>query len=106
MPPWLPAPSLARMTDHPEVKRDTSTGALYARLRQGTVARTVAVSDSVNVDVDSQGRVLGIELLDGTDWPGVLVTLAMAGRLVLRAPGLDAGRDYSDDPGMNGRKQH
>jgi uncharacterized protein YuzE len=92
------------MTDRPEVKRDTSTGALYARLRQGDVRRTVAVSDSVNVDTDIEGQVLGIEMLSDTDWAGVLVTLAMAGRLVLREPGLDAGRDYSDDPAMTGRK--
>jgi uncharacterized protein YuzE len=72
------------MTDHPEVKRDTSTGALYATLRQGDVCRTVAVSDSVNVDTDVEGQVLGIEMLSDTDWPGVLVTLAMRGKLVYR----------------------
>lgn len=67
----------------PEVKRDTSTGALYATLREGQHARTIEVSDSVMVDADSDGHVLGIEMLSDTDWPGVLVTLVMQGRLVL-----------------------
>lgn len=49
---------------------------------EGTpVARTVEVSDSVMVDVDAVGRVIGVEVLDGSDWTGALVTLAMSGKL-------------------------
>lgn len=71
----------------PEVRTDPETGALYATLRQGEHARTVPVTpevDSAMIDVDAEGRVLGVELLSGTDWEAVLVSLAMDGRLVLR----------------------
>ncbi len=60
-----------------------SSPASYAYLLpEGTpVARTVEVSDSVMVDVDDQGRPVGVETLDGSDWRSALVTLAMRGRL-------------------------
>jgi uncharacterized protein YuzE len=47
------------------------------------VARTVEVSDSVMVDVDDRGRPIGVETLDGSDWPAALVTLAMRGRVAI-----------------------
>jgi hypothetical protein len=55
----------------------------YARLLpEGTpVARTIEVSDSVMIDVDDQGRPIGVETLDGSDWPAALATLAMRGRV-------------------------
>lgn len=60
----------------------------YERLREGAVARTIEVSDSVMVDVDSDGLVLGVEVLDGGDWRDALANLARAGRLaVLRRGG-------------------
>jgi uncharacterized protein YuzE len=76
------------MTDYPKVKRDTSTGALYATLRKGQHARTIEVTDSVMVDVDAEDHVLGIEMLSDTDWPGVLVNLAMVGRLIYQDPAI------------------
>jgi hypothetical protein len=60
-----------------------STIPCYARLRAGTPARTVSVSDDVMADADGAGLVLGIEALDGSDWRDALVTLAMQGRLRL-----------------------
>ena len=45
------------------------------------VARTVEVSDSVMIDVDDRGRPIGVETLDGSDWPTALATLAMRGRV-------------------------
>ncbi len=53
----------------------------YERLREGAVARTIEVSDSVMVDVDSDGLVLGVETLDGSDWRDALVVLARSGGL-------------------------
>jgi uncharacterized protein YuzE len=51
-------------------------------LPKGTpVARTVEVSDDVMVDVDDQNRPIGVETLDGSDWPAALVSLAMRGKL-------------------------
>lgn len=98
--------------DKPEVKRDTSTGVLYARLRQGDAARTVTVTDAIMVDVDAGGCVLGIEMLSDTDWPGVLTRLAMEGRLVYRdpeGPGLATPESLADQQGTlpfdSGRRQ-
>lgn len=46
-----------------------------------TVARTIEVTDSVMVDVDDEGRPVGVETLDGSDWQGALVSLALRGRV-------------------------
>jgi hypothetical protein len=60
-------------------------GVYYERLREGAVARTVSVrDDAALVDVDSDGFVLGVEVLDGGDWRDALANLARAGR---RSPG-------------------
>lgn len=66
----------------------TSPAPAYAHLRPGTIARTVeAGSVSVMADLDADGRILGVETLDGSDWTQALVTLAMQGRLaVVPAP--------------------
>ena len=45
------------------------------------VARTIEVTDSVMVDVDEEGRPVGVETLDGSDWTGALISLALHGRL-------------------------
>lgn len=64
------------------VRTDDQVNASYARLRpDGKVTRTVEVSDSVMVDVDADGRPVGVETLDGSDWTGALPTLAIRGRL-------------------------
>jgi len=42
---------------------------------------TVEVSDSVMVDVDPDGRPIGVEVLGGADWATALVTLAVRGRV-------------------------
>jgi uncharacterized protein YuzE len=70
-----------------EFRHDPQVNACYAKLREGKVARTFEVSDSEMIDVDSDGQVLGVEVIGGTDWEDVLVRLAMQGRLVLRDPG-------------------
>ena len=55
----------------------------YARLRGGTSARTIEVTDSIMVDVDEGDRVIGVETLGGEDWRNALVALAMEGRLAV-----------------------
>jgi len=56
-------------------------GYIYLVPERGQVARTVTVSDDVMVDVDPDGRPIGVEVLDGADWAAALVTLAMRGRV-------------------------
>ena len=46
------------------------------------VARTIEVGDSMMVDVDAEGRPVGVEMLGGMDdWPTALASLAMRGRV-------------------------
>jgi uncharacterized protein YuzE len=46
------------------VEIDQDADAAYVQLFAGQVARTVAFSDDVNIDLDEHGVVVGIELLD------------------------------------------
>jgi len=48
----------------------------------GSVARTLEVGPSANVDVDADGRVLGVEIIGDGEWRDALVTLVMQGRLI------------------------
>ena len=45
------------------VEYDTEVGAFYVRVADGAVARTVEISAFVNVDLDAQDQVTGLELL-------------------------------------------
>ena len=47
-------------------------GLLYMALATGEVADTIEVEESVFIDVDEEGRPLGIEFLDATDLPAFL----------------------------------
>ena len=53
----------------------------YARLRDGDVARTVEVGDDFMIDLDSDGRPLGVETLGDADWTQAIIRLAMAGTI-------------------------
>jgi uncharacterized protein YuzE len=64
-------------------KRDPQADAAYARLTGAAIARTVCAGPSVNFDVDSTGRPVGVEVLDGADWVAALVALFMRGEVVL-----------------------
>lgn len=46
-----------------------------------TFARTIEVNDDVMIDIDTEGRIIGVETLDGSDWTDALITLVMNGRL-------------------------
>lgn len=50
-------------------------------LPERAVARTIEVGDSVMVDLDAEGRPVGIETLGEMDWQHVLYTLALRGRV-------------------------
>jgi uncharacterized protein YuzE len=45
------------------VEYDTEAGAFYVRVTEEPVARTAEVSAFVNVDLDAEGNVVGLELL-------------------------------------------
>lgn len=54
----------------PEITVDSETGAIYMKVRDGKVHATVQMNNDmnkmynvVNVDVDEQGWVLGVEIL-------------------------------------------
>ena len=55
----------------------------YARLAEGDVARTVEApaGSLAHVDVDADGRILGVEVIGSGDWRDALAALAMTGRL-------------------------
>ena len=47
----------------------------------GGVARTIWVTESILVDVDADGKVLGVEVIGEGNWLDGLAALAMKGRL-------------------------
>ncbi len=47
------------------------------------IRRQVCVGGKYIFDVDQAGRPVGVELLGGTDWPGALARLCMAGKVRL-----------------------
>jgi uncharacterized protein YuzE len=56
---------------------DSEVNALYIYLRDGEipaggVARTIEVEDGINLDIDSEGFVLGMEFIDADDFPRFL----------------------------------
>lgn len=57
-------------------KLDTEVNALYIYLRgeipDGGVARTIEIQDGVNLDVDSEGYILGLEFIEASDFPDFL----------------------------------
>ena len=81
-PSMQPGQSAAPETPLVRVECDPSVNACYAYLFPGrAVARTIEVADTIMVDVDADGCPVGVETLDGSDWTGALVSLAMRGRL-------------------------
>ncbi len=52
-------------------EHDTEVNALYIYFRdipEGGVARTVELQEGVNLDLDAQGRTLGLEFVDADDF--------------------------------------
>lgn len=47
------------------------------------IVRQVMVGDGVIFDVDRNGRATGVETIGDADWPGALVSLVMAGEVIL-----------------------
>ncbi len=49
-----------------KITYDKVANAAYMTLRKGRVAKTVEMSDSVIIDLDGKGRMLGIEMLNAS----------------------------------------
>ncbi len=47
-----------------KIEYDPEANALYITLREGRVDHTEEVTESVSVDLDAEGRPVGIEILD------------------------------------------
>lgn len=50
-----------------KITYDKIADAAYMTLRKGKVAKTVEMSDSVIIDLDKKGNLLGIEMLDASN---------------------------------------
>lgn len=50
-----------------KIEYDNEIDALYIRLQEKQVDRTVEIGEGLNIDLDESGKVLGIEVLDVTD---------------------------------------
>jgi len=49
-----------------KVEYDKEADAAYIYFKEGEVAQTVSLNESVNIDLDSNGITLGIEILDAS----------------------------------------
>jgi uncharacterized protein YuzE len=49
-----------------KIEYDKQVDALYIRIQEKDVARTQEVSDGVNLDFDTEGRVIGLEVLNAS----------------------------------------
>lgn len=50
-----------------KIEYDREVDALYIRLQQKYVARTVEIEEGLNLDLDENGKLIGLEILDATD---------------------------------------
>jgi uncharacterized protein YuzE len=50
-----------------EIDRESDAAYIYFKeISKGEVVRTISLNDSINIDLDSEGRTLGIEILDAS----------------------------------------
>ena len=50
-----------------KIEYDRKVDALYIRLQEKYVARTVEVEEGLNLDLDENGKLIGLEVLDATE---------------------------------------
>lgn len=51
-----------------EISYDKKADAMYIRFRKGRFAKNKKIDERTIVDLDKKGKVLGIELLEASDW--------------------------------------
>jgi len=49
------------------IEYDREVDALYIRLQEKYVARTVELEEGLNLDLDENGKLIGLEVLDATE---------------------------------------
>jgi len=49
------------------IEYDKRVDALYVRLQETYVARTVEIEEGLNLDLDENGKLIGLEVLDATE---------------------------------------
>lgn len=49
------------------IEYDREADALYISLQDKEVFRTVEISEGINIDIDEQGKLIGLEVLDAVD---------------------------------------
>jgi uncharacterized protein YuzE len=47
-----------------KIEYDREVDALYVRLQEKYVARTVEIEEGLNLDLDDSGKLIGLEILD------------------------------------------
>ena len=50
-----------------KIEYDREVDALYVRLQEKYVARTVEIEEGLNLDLDESGKLIGLEILDATE---------------------------------------
>lgn len=46
-----------------KIEYDREVDALYIRIQEKTVAKTQEIEDGINIDLDEEGRLIGIEII-------------------------------------------
>lgn len=52
-----------------KIEYDSYAKALYIRLQERNVDRTLEVNENLNIDLDERGNLIGIEILNPEDYP-------------------------------------
>lgn len=52
------------------INYDKVADAIYFLIKKGRVAKTIPVNDNLNIDVDSNGNTIGIEILEASSEQG------------------------------------
>jgi len=56
----------------------------FKEIDEGEVVKTISLNDSINIDLDSEGKTLGIEILDASE---NLPSVALQGASVINKDG-------------------
>jgi uncharacterized protein YuzE len=54
-----------------KIEYDKEVDALYIRLQERYVAKTLEIQNGINIDIDEDGKLVGLEVLDATDRYGL-----------------------------------